>query len=201
VSHSDRRAFLIQLAEATSAVSIFGLAGCAKPIVKPTPVGTPGLALSVEEWNTLAAVQDQLLPSAKDSPGATTVNATGFLDAWLAHPASVPNVGKSVTWGAGALEQSVRDAGDGSFAALSFDERRVALERFSKQRGGTPWMRNMMRYTIEAFLCEPVHGGNPDEVAWKWLGYTPGFPRPADAHEPRPRLPIAPGQSKIRSTP
>jgi gluconate 2-dehydrogenase gamma chain len=200
VTPTDRRAFLVQLVEATSAVSIFGLAGCAKPKVKPTAVGTPGLVLSAEQWATVAAVQDQLLPSAAGSPGATTVNATGFLDAWLAHPASLPNVERSVKWGAGALERSVTKRSGKTFVSLSFDDRRDALSRFAKQRGGSGWMRNMMRYTLEAFLCEPVHGGNPDEVAWKWLGYTPGFPRRTLPGEPRPRPPLKPGESKIRST-
>jgi len=202
---TDRRTFLVQLAEATSAVSIFGAAGCSKPQVKPTPVGTPGKALSGQEWVTLAAVQDQLLPSAAGSPGAATVNATGFLDAWLAHPASVPNAARSVKWGAGALERSVvannaaNNAGAQSFVSLSFEERRVALTRFSKERGGAGFLSNMMRYTLEAFLCDPVQGGNPDEVAWKWLGYTPGFPRREQPGEPRPRPMLPPGAPKVRS--
>ena len=35
-----------------------------------------------------------------------------------------------------------------------------------------------MYYLLEALLADPVYGGNTDEVGWKWLGYTAGFPRP-----------------------
>jgi hypothetical protein len=46
----------------------------------------------------------------------------------------------------------------------------------------------MLAIILEAFFGDPVHGGNPDEVAWKWVGHTPGFPRPTEKNwQPRER--------------
>ena len=45
-------------------------------------------------------------------------------------------------------------------------------------RIGLRWLRAMLVLTLEGFLCDPVHGGNRDEAAWRWLGHVPGQPRP-----------------------
>ena len=45
-------------------------------------------------------------------------------------------------------------------------------------RIGLRWLRAMLVLTLEGFLCDPVHGGNRDEAAWRWLGHVPGPPRP-----------------------
>ena len=33
-------------------------------------------------------------------------------------------------------------------------------------------------YIFEALLSDPVYGGNPEGIGWRWLGHRPGFPRP-----------------------
>ena len=37
----------------------------------------------------------------------------------------------------------------------------------------------MLELTLECFFGDPVHGGNVDEIAWKWIGHRPGSPRPS----------------------
>ena len=46
---------------------------------------------------------------------------------------------------------------------------------------GHAWLKKMLSFVLEAFFGDPAHGGNPDEVAWKWAGHKPGFPRPPKA--------------------
>ena len=41
---------------------------------------------------------------------------------------------------------------------------------------------------MEALLTDPAYGGNPDGIGWRWLGHTPGYPRPSAATI-YPRLP------------
>ena len=36
----------------------------------------------------------------------------------------------------------------------------------------------ILTYLLQALLTDPVYGGNPNGVGWKWLHHQPGFPRP-----------------------
>ena len=39
-------------------------------------------------------------------------------------------------------------------------------------------VRGVMYYLAEALMLDPVYGGNPDMIGWKWLEHQAGFPRP-----------------------
>ena len=46
----------------------------------------------------------------------------------------------------------------------------------------------MLRLTLEAFLGDPVHGGNPGQIGWKWIGHKPPVHRPTEPHwRPTPK--------------
>jgi len=36
----------------------------------------------------------------------------------------------------------------------------------------------VLGYIFEALLVDPVYGGNPNGIGWKWLEHQPGLPRP-----------------------
>ena len=44
--------------------------------------------------------------------------------------------------------------------------------------GGENWLSTLLLYIFEALLTDPVYGGNPNGIGWKWLGHNPGLPRP-----------------------
>jgi gluconate 2-dehydrogenase gamma chain len=45
-------------------------------------------------------------------------------------------------------------------------------------RWGRAWLSLLLYYIFEALLSDPVYGGNPGEIGWRWLEHQPGFPRP-----------------------
>jgi gluconate 2-dehydrogenase gamma chain len=137
-------------------------------------------ALEESPWPLLAAVQDHLFPSEPQAPGAREVNALPYLQFVLSltDRESVEER-KFITAGATWLRKRVAIDHDGRlFSELNEDERERALRRMAGSKDGENWLSLVLYYILEALLSDPVYGGNPDAIGWKWLAYTPGFPRP-----------------------
>ncbi len=69
-----------------------------------------------------------------------------------------------------------------AFADLDAERREMLLLRIEQDPPGRDWIALMLYYVLEALLTDPVHGGNPDGIGWRWLEHQPGFPRPPLAH-------------------
>ena len=171
----DRRTFL---ARASAAAAV--LAGCGpRPVRCDTPGAGPGQRLDPPEWRAVQAAQEVILPSRPGSPGAREVRATAYLDAALAFGAA-PGECEAVKRGARRLDALAVERGAFDYAALDPAGADSVL-RAMLQAHGNEWFVVVLGYTLEALLGDPVHGGNPDGVGWKWLGHTPGWPRPGAA--------------------
>ena len=55
----------------------------------------------------------------------------------------------------------------------------IALRELEKTGAGRSWITELLHYLFEALLTDPVYGGNPGGIGWKWLDHTPGFRRPS----------------------
>ena len=42
------------------------------------------------------------------------------------------------------------------------------------------WCSILITLILESLLLDPIYGGNPDGIGWKWLEVTPGFPQPTE---------------------
>jgi hypothetical protein len=174
-------------AAAVSAVSFYWCEEFGDPQrraeVEPTPPGAPGKTFSEAEMRTASAACRRLLPSSPGAPGAQEVNAVGYLDAVLATE-FVSAKNKSVILdGLGKLDTRVQALGVREFSLATAPQQDAAIKVFERftSGGAMPghkWLRLMLRYIFEAFLGDPVHGGNPGEIGWKWIHHTPGTPRP-----------------------
>ena len=133
------------------------------------------LASSPLHWETLAAVQTHLFPSDVDSPGAKEINATGYLHFVLAND---PQESEFIEKGIIYLDKIGKYTAGKPFLDLSHKEREQLLRRFEMGTNGKLWIRKMLQYILEALLTDPIYGGNPKEIGWKWLEHQAGFPRP-----------------------
>ena len=61
---------------------------------------------------------------------------------------------------------------------LSTEKQNEILVKIEKSSFGESWLSLILYYLIEALLLDPVYGGNPNGIGWKWLEHQPGFPRP-----------------------
>ncbi len=139
-------------------------------------VSTPSLAntLSLEQWQTLAAVQAHLFPSEPNSPGAPEINATGYLHFALIDP----DEREFIKMGVFQLDRLAQYMEGKGFLALSTAQRELLLRRFEMGKNGKRWLTIILEYILEALLTDPIYGGNPNGIGWKWLDHHPGFPRP-----------------------
>ncbi len=133
---------------------------------------------SEQDWRTLEAVQAHLFPSETDSPGAKKIQALKYLRLALAHEKMDAQEREQIRKGLTAIETLSQEMAKQSFESLSEKQREAVLRRFEKTDDGQPWLVVVLNYIFEALLGDPVYGGNPKGIGWKWLGHRPGFPRP-----------------------
>lgn len=157
--------------------------------IEPTPPGGERRSLTELEWRTLDAAQRTILPSAEGSPGAAEVNAIGYLDALLQDPSIEEEAVRRTLAGAAGLDAFARTRGAVEYAVLGDEERDEGLRTFLEPWEQQLFLRGLIAYTLEAFFCDPIHGGNPDEIAWTWADHKPGFPRPSPGWRPEGKGP------------
>lgn len=140
-------------------------------------------------WQILAVLQQQLLPSEPNSPGASDINALGYLRFVLSDPWLRPSLRTFLVQGVDWLEEVCQQQTERSFTELDETGRDAMLQQVASTQAGERWLASHLLFLTEALLTDPAYGGNRDETGWQWLGHTPGFPRP-DAQTRYPALPL-----------
>ncbi len=171
----DRRDFLLTSGTGLTAFSI--------PFTVNAAIGDKLLYPEVEkfnqqDWLTITAVQNHLFPSEDHVPGALEINALRYLHNFLSNPATDPVDIQFILSGTHSLQQFARQNHNIPFTQLSINEREQLLRKFEQQTDGRRWLTNILNYILEALLTDPVYGGNPDQIGWKWLEHRAGEPRP-----------------------
>ena len=137
-----------------------------------------GRSLDGDRWATIETVQDHLLPSEAGAPGSRDVHATAYLDRALADPKFDPDIKRFILNGIEWLEEIAQDAEGLSFPRIEPARREELLHRIARTDAGERWLSTLVTYTLEALLADPLYGGNPDGIGWRWLSHDPGRPRP-----------------------
>ncbi len=176
-SHLDRRKFLIR-GGATVAV-VTALAGLPLALRKEMTKETSFVFFSSQQQQTLTALQEHLFPKGPDSPGATDIGAAAYLEWAITVPESDPDSRNTIVNGIGRLQDATIERFDTVFTQLEFMQKERLLRYLADEtRWGRVWLSMVLTYIFEALLSDPVYGGNPDQVGWRWLEHQPGFPRP-----------------------
>lgn len=179
----DRRAFILRSGSTLAAVATPALTPLtASAVVK---AGIPQSRTEIipdgftdKDWLTIAAVQNHLFPSEPDAPGAVEINALSYLHDFLSNPATDPDDVKFLLTGVHLLQSFSQQNKQKDFIDLAIEQRELLLREFEQQSDGRRWLTNILNYVLEALLTDPVYGGNPDGVGWKWLEHRAGEPRP-----------------------
>lgn len=131
-----------------------------------------------DPWHTLAVVQDHLLPSEIDSPGAKEINALEYLRNVTKDPVLDSDEKEFILNGVKWLNDLALEKHKSVFTSLPQSQRTSMMREITKSKAGRNWISKLLSYILEALLSDPVYGGNPDGIGWKWLEHHPGFPRP-----------------------
>ena len=179
----DRRSLLLGSAALATEVA---LGGCKEQSSERTPSknstsrGQAPKQMSEAAFATLVAVAERLIPSEGAGPGAKEAGVAqyferAFADVQLAHV--VPMLKRA----AGFLNRAARSEYKSShFAALSAEQMDAILTKLDAGRlhprgfSGRQFLQVMMALTLEGYLGAPSHGGNTDQIAWRWLGFHEG---------------------------
>jgi len=137
-----------------------------------------GKIFTPPQWSTIEKVQDHLLPSEPDAPGASDLNAAAYLDRTLADPGFDPDVKGFILEGIGWLEEISQEQEGSPFHQIEPAKREDLLRQIARSGAGERWLSTLITYSLEAMLADPLYGGNPGGIGWKWLGHDPGRPRP-----------------------
>jgi gluconate 2-dehydrogenase gamma chain len=130
------------------------------------------------EWQTLAQVQEILFPATHDTPGASDIGATIYLHRAIENPNADGDDKDFIFRGVGWLNGLTEERHKKNFLQLSEAEQQSIIEVIVKSQAGQNWVSLLLNYTLEALLMDPVYGGNPNGIGWKWLAHQPGFPSP-----------------------
>lgn len=173
----SRREFLNRVALLGSLAACYPVAVIAGKRLQPEAGQLPAWC-SEDPWKTLAEVQQHLFPASVDSPGASDIQAVVYLRNAIENPAADAEDKEFLFNGVGWLNDLAQKQTRQSFAALDEQQREMLLREIEQSQAGRNWLSLLLTYLLEALLADPVYGGNPDGIGWKWLKHQPGYPTP-----------------------
>ncbi|MEA3278955.1 MAG: gluconate 2-dehydrogenase subunit 3 family protein [Pseudomonadota bacterium] len=174
----DRRRFLFLTSVGVAAVSLPTLRAAATDGIPAVPILAEGAGLTGPQWRTLAAVQDHLFPTEAGAPGAREINAALYLKFVLSDPRLDPADGAMIRRGVDRVDRIALELQGAGFPTLSVADREAVLRRMEQTEGGEQWLHAILDYILEALLTDPVYGGNPGAIGWKWLDHWQAAPHP-----------------------
>ena len=166
----DRRTFMLVLGSVAAAYPLSLLAKKRAAAVDPPALPEP--------WRTLDAVMEHMLPAEPDSPGARDIQAVEYLQNMLQAPDVPEDDRRFILNGVGWLNDLAKKEQAADFVGLNAQQREEILRRIEQSRAGERWLSAVLTWLLEALLSDPVYGGNPKGMGWKWLQHPPGYPTP-----------------------
>jgi gluconate 2-dehydrogenase gamma chain len=133
---------------------------------------------AADPWKTISAVQQHLFPASDDAPGAADIGALRYLHNAIENPDADGEDRAFIFNGVGWLNDLTQDRYQQSFAGLDEQQREIVLRQIEDSRAGRNWLSLLLTYLLEALLADPVYGGNPQGIGWRWLEHQPGYPTP-----------------------
>jgi len=134
--------------------------------------------LSPKQFEIIQSVQHILFPADDNGPGAEDIYATEYLVWVLSDHNKDPEEVKYIIDGIGWINETARELFSKNYVNLPQKEKENLIANIAKEGWGESWLSVILTFILEALLCDPQYGGNPDSVGWKWLHYNPGQPRP-----------------------
>ena len=172
----SRREFIVQLSMLASAAAAYPSQALAAKRNK-NKAGLPDWA-QLDPWRTLAAVQEHLFPAGDDVPGAVDIQAIQYLRNAMELSQMEQSEKTFIIKGVGWLNELIDPESKRHFAFLDQQQKEQALRKIEASNAGYRWLSKLLTYLIEALLADPVYGGNPNGVGWRWLEHQAGFPLP-----------------------
>lgn len=133
---------------------------------------------AADPWKTISAVQQHLFPTSDDAPGAADIGALRYLHDAIENPDADADDQAFIFNGVGWLNDLTQEKYQRPFVGLDEQRRETVLRQIEQSQAGRNWLSLLLTYLLEALLADPVYGGNPQGIGWRWLEHQPGYPTP-----------------------
>ncbi len=137
-----------------------------------------GDILTDDQFQLIRSVQQILLPSDGNGPGAKDIIADTYLLWVLSDIRMDPEEKEYIINGMGWVDETAEEEFSMGYNKLSQEKKEELIEIISREKWGRSWLGVILSFIFEALLSDPQYGGNPDNIGWNWLGYNGGSPRP-----------------------
>ena len=84
--------------------------------------------------------------------------------------------------GATWLNEEAQEMYKKTYASLDADKRQRVLISFSSHDWGESYIHKILAYTMEAYLGDPIYGGNKNASGWAFLNHVGGNPAPLEQY-------------------
>lgn len=138
----------------------------------PAPLTSSHKTFTNEEWATLSAAVDRMLPRDED-PGALDAHVPEYIDRML-QTENLSQMRANFVPGVAALERRAQRMFNLSFAQCKPEQQDELLSLFKnspEKSGEARWYEMFVVLVLEGFLGDPSYGGNQGEVGWKLVGF------------------------------
>lgn len=134
--------------------------------------------LSLKNFLNLHTLMDILFPEDGNGPGAIKVKADHYF-LWLLNDLNLDSLSRSFLLDnlVKLNDDCIRSTGYDFHALSRFDQEDFIAE-ISELKWGESWLSRLLTLIFEALFLDSQYGVNPEGIAWKWLEYNPGYPRP-----------------------
>ena len=126
---------------------------------------------------TIELVQRDLFPKASE----LGINTFVYMSIVLNHSRVTDEDKTFIKNGVKWLNEEAVELYNTTYTKLTPKERQNTLKTISQVRWGDSWINEMLTFTLEATLSDPIYGANKKEAGWKWLAFEGGLPRPKEA--------------------
>lgn len=134
--------------------------------------------LTDEHKKELEALLDILLPDSGDGISAGAINGIRWIEWTLSDECYPPALKRAILEGLEEFRQYARGKFNDEFSRLNPQQKTQMLSTLAEDNSLKYWLAQIITLLLEALLCHPIYGGNPEQIGWKWLGHTPGTPPP-----------------------
>jgi gluconate 2-dehydrogenase gamma chain len=169
----NRRKFLVTMGVIYAAIQL-PLSSCKNLFQKPEA------AITDEKKSILLSVLEHLLPSEKDSPGAMDVNALDYFSRILNDPYLSDKEKRFLVKGIIWPEKMALRMYNQRFILLNKEQKEKTLRALEEEKNGNNWLREVMKYLLEAILGDPIYNINTNQAGWKMLNHQTGIPQPTE---------------------
>ena len=132
--------------------------------------------LTGEQVTILKSILLQLFPDDGNGPSAEDLHTFEYIMWILQDPGADEETKTYIVEGVDWANETAQEIHLTNYVDLDDKQKTVLLEKFTELDYGKDWCSVLVTLIFESLLLDPIYGGNPDGIGWKWLNHKQGFP-------------------------